>query len=161
MIKNKLIPSAQIADVAASLHRDNKKIVFTNGCFDILHAGHVLYLESAKQLGDILVLGLNSDASVKRLKGETRPIVAQYERSIVIAALEAVDYVVIFDEDTPYQLIKLIQPDVLVKGGDWTVDKIIGSDIVQSYGGDVKSLCYEDGVSSTSIIDKILNLRQV
>ena len=156
MINSKLVPPEQINALAQTLQRENKKIVFTNGCFDILHAGHVLYLESAKRLGDILVIGLNSDASVQRLKGENRPIVAERERSIVLAALEAVDYVIVFKEDTPYELIKQLKPGVLVKGGDWTVDKIVGSDLVLSYGGIVKSLCFEAGISSTNIINRIL-----
>ncbi|HOQ80848.1 MAG TPA: adenylyltransferase/cytidyltransferase family protein, partial [Candidatus Cloacimonadota bacterium] len=109
----------------------NQKVVFTNGCFDIIHAGHVLYLEEAKKCGDILILGLNSDSSVKRLKGNSRPINNQTDRAIVLAGLSSVDYVVIFDQDDPYDLISAIQPDVLVKGGDWKIEQIIGSDIVK------------------------------
>jgi rfaE bifunctional protein nucleotidyltransferase chain/domain len=119
-------------------------LVFTNGCFDILHAGQVLYLEEARRLGDVLVLGLNSDASVRRLKGDSRPINSQSERSIVVAALEAVDFVCIFDEDTPYELIKALQPDVLVKGGDWQVQDIVGSDLVLAAGGEVRSLSFSE-----------------
>jgi len=133
----------------------NKKIVFTNGCFDILHAGHVQYLQAAKALGDVLVVGLNSDASVKRLKGEYRPINNEHDRAIVIAALAAVDYVIIFNEDTPYELIKQIQPDVLVKGGDWAVEDIVGHDIVLAKGGVVKSLLFIEGQSTTSIIQRM------
>lgn len=133
----------------------NKTMVFTNGCFDIIHAGHVQYLEQAKQLGDILVVGLNSDASVKRLKGANRPINNEDDRAIVLAALESVDYVVLFIEDTPYELIKALQPDVLVKGGDWTADKIVGADIVKAKGGTVLSLPFKDGLSSTNIINVI------
>jgi rfaE bifunctional protein nucleotidyltransferase chain/domain len=130
-----------------------KTIVFTNGCFDIIHAGHVQYLEQAKALGDNLIVGLNSDASVKRLKGETRPVNGQQNRAIVLAALSSVDYVIVFDEETPYELIKAIQPDVLVKGGDWTEDRIVGADIVQAKGGKVISLPFVEGQSTTRIIE--------
>jgi len=155
MILTKLIPFYEIASLAAELHATGKKIVFTNGCFDIIHAGHVIYLEEAANLGDCLILGLNSDASVRRLKGNARPIVPQEERSIVAAALEMVDYVCIFEEDTPYELIKLIQPNVLVKGGDWAVDEIVGADLVLAAGGEVRSLNYEAGLSTTYIIERI------
>jgi len=155
MLQNKIIPYSEIAELSQKLHQQGKKIVFTNGCFDILHCGHILYLEKAKTLGDILILGLNSDASVKRLKGNNRPIVPEKERALVVAGLESVDYVCIFEQDTPYELIDLIQPDVLVKGGDWTIDKIVGADIVQKKGGKVLSLNYEQGFSTTNIIERI------
>ena len=155
MLQNKIIPYSEIAELSQKLHQQGKKIVFTNGCFDILHCGHILYLEKAKALGDILILGLNSDASVKRLKGNNRPIVSEKERALVVAGLESVDYVCIFEQDTPYELINLIQPDVLVKGGDWTIDKIVGADIVQKKGGKVLSLNYEQGFSTTNIIERI------
>ncbi len=129
-----------------------KRIVFTNGCFDIIHAGHVQYLEQAKLLGDILIIGLNSDTSVKRLKGNDRPINNEQNRAIVLAGLEAVDYIIIFEEDTPYEMIKVIQPDVLVKGGDWSESNIVGADIVIARGGKVISLPYWKGLSSSSII---------
>ncbi len=131
------------------------KVVFTNGCFDILHAGHVLYLDEAKSLGDILVVGLNSDASVKRLKGPTRPINNQYDRALVLSALKSVDYVLIFDEDTPYRLIQEIVPNVLVKGGDWKPEDIVGADIVLEHGGIVKSLSFMVGQSTTAILQKL------
>ncbi|MCL2065513.1 MAG: D-glycero-beta-D-manno-heptose 1-phosphate adenylyltransferase [Candidatus Cloacimonetes bacterium] len=134
---------------------ENKKIVFTNGCFDILHSGHVLYLEEARNLGDKLILGLNSDNSVKRLKGEDRPINSEQDRAIVLSALSFVDFVIIFEEDTPFELIQKIQPDVLVKGGDWPIEQIIGYDIVLKKGGEVKSLMFKDGISTTKIIKKI------
>ncbi len=156
MILTKLIPFENIAALANGLHNAGKRIVFTNGCFDLLHAGHAIYLEEARNLGDCLILGLNSDTSVKRLKGPNRPIVPQEERSIVTAALEMVDYVCVFEDDTPYELIKLVQPDVLVKGGDWGVDEIVGADLVLAAGGEVKSLRFEAGLSTTSIIEKIL-----
>ncbi len=132
----------------------DKKIVFTNGCFDILHRGHVSYLNEAKSLGDILIVGLNSDASVKRLKGETRPINAELDRKYVLENLRSVDFVQIFEEDTPYELIKSVQPDILVKGGDWTPDQIVGSDIVLNKGGKVLSLLFIDGYSTTKTIEK-------
>lgn len=139
----------------SQLDLKNKKIVFTNGCFDILHAGHVQYLEQAKKLGDILVVGLNSDASVRRLKGENRPINKQEDRALVLAALEFVDYIIIFEEDTPYELIKIVNPDVLVKGGDWKETDIIGADIVQAKGGTVLSLPLRPGLSTSKIIEEI------
>src|SRR6056297_926342 len=134
----------------------NDKIVFTNGCFDILHVGHVRYLNKAKQLGDILVIGLNSDSSVKIIKGEKRPIIPEKERAEMLLALKAVDYVVIFEEETPYSLIKEINPDILVKGGDWDIKDIVGGKIVKKNGGMVKNINYVNGKSTTNIIDKIL-----
>lgn len=135
--------------------RKEKKIVFTNGCFDILHAGHVAYLNEAKQQGNILVVGLNSDSSVKRLKGEARPINNEKDRKFLLENLKAVDAVEIFSEDTPYDLIKLLKPDVLVKGGDWAPEQIVGHDIVHSYGGSVKSLTFKDGYSTTTLIGQV------
>lgn len=132
-----------------------KKIVFTNGCFDLLHIGHVRYLQQAKSLGDLLVVGVNSDESVRRLKGPTRPLQTEQDRAEILAALGAVDFAVIFNEDTPLELIKKIKPNVLVKGGDWKVEQIVGSDFVMSYGGQVKSLQFVDGRSTTNIINKI------
>lgn len=132
----------------------DKKIVFTNGCFDIIHRGHVTYLSDAKAQGECLVVGLNSDASVKRLKGESRPINSELDRKVVLEALRSVDFVEIFEEDTPLNLIKKIGPDVLVKGGDWKVQDIVGSDIVLASGGEVKSLQFVDGQSTTSIIER-------
>lgn len=134
-----------------------KKIVFTNGCFDILHAGHVAYLNEAKAQGDFLIVGLNSDSSVKRLKGEQRPINNEEERKFVLENLKAVDFVEIFEEDTPINLIKSISPQMLVKGGDWEISQIVGSDFVIENGGEVKSLTFVNGFSTTNTIDKILN----
>jgi len=136
----------------------NKKIVFTNGCFDILHQGHVSYLNQARALGDLLIVGLNADESVKRLKGPTRPINHESERKYILENLKAVDWVEIFREDTPLELIKKITPNVLVKGGDWTPDKIIGSDFVLAQGGIVQSLSFISGKSSSNIIEKIRSL---
>ena len=140
------------------LKRAGKTIVFTNGCFDILHVGHVRYLRAAKKLGDVLVLGLNSDASVRGLKGDKRPLVPQEERADVLAALESVDYVTIFDESTPLQLIEYLRPDLLVKGGDWSADAIAGADAVKTWGGRVVVAPLIPGRSTTNVIDKILQV---
>ncbi len=146
----------RVSELKALLDLDkNKKVVFTNGCFDIIHVGHVVYLSEAKSLGDILVVGLNSDSSVKRLKGESRPVNNQRDRATVLSALESVDYVVIFDEDTPYNLINALIPDVLVKGGDWLPDQIVGADIVIKNGGTVRSLRFVQGKSTTNLIEQI------
>lgn len=132
-----------------------KKIVFTNGCFDILHRGHVTYLAEARKLGDLLVIGLNSDASVKRLKGPERPINNENDRRFVISQLKSVDFVEIFTEDTPLNLILTVKPGVLVKGGDWKIEQIVGGKEVQSMGGQVFSLNFVDGYSTTNLIEKI------
>ncbi len=131
-----------------------RKLVFTNGCFDLLHVGHVRYLAEAKCCGDFLVVGVNSDSSVKSLKGPTRPIQNQEDRAEILAALGAVDCVVIFNEETPEKLIELVKPQVLVKGGDWKPQQIVGSRFVQSYGGEVRSLQFVNGKSTTKLIEK-------
>ena len=136
-----------------------KRVVFTNGCFDIIHRGHVGYLNEAKKQGKLLFIGLNSDSSVNRLKGNQRPINNENDRKYILENLKPVDFVEIFEEDTPYNLIHEVRPDVLVKGGDWKVADIVGSDIVQSYEGIVKSLPFFEGHSTTDIITKILNLK--
>ncbi|MBF0241773.1 MAG: D-glycero-beta-D-manno-heptose 1-phosphate adenylyltransferase [Desulfamplus sp.] len=152
----KLIDESEIATII-NLHKlENHKIVFTNGCFDILHAGHVAYLDAASNQGDILVVGLNSDNSVKKIKGERRPIISQTQRAKVLAALECVDYVVIFDEPDPENLIKKIAPDVLVKGADWSEEKIIGSDFVKKLGGKVQRIELVPEISTTTIIERIV-----
>ena len=133
-----LISRTNIRTLSNEIKNKNNKIVFTNGCFDILHAGHVSYLKTAKNYGDILILGLNSDASVRRLKGESRPINSEKDRALIMSALRFVDYVVIFDEDTPYELIKQIIPNVLVKGGDYKPSEVVGKDIVEENGGRVE-----------------------
>ena len=138
------------------LIKANKKLVFTNGCFDILHRGHIEYLNEAKELGDKLIIGVNSDNSVKRLKGESRPLNNELDRAYILDNLKCVDFVMIFDEDTPYNLIDAIKPDLLVKGGDWKPEDIVGSDIVLANGGEVKSLKFVDNYSSTDLINKIL-----
>lgn len=132
-----------------------KRVVFTNGCFDLIHPGHVRYLRAAKKLGDVLVVALNSDASVRRLKGPTRPLVPEQDRGEVMSALEMVDYVTVFDQDTPLEVIQFLQPDVLVKGGDWSPDRIVGADIVRARGGVVRSLKFADGYSTTRLARKI------
>ena len=130
------------------------KVVFTNGCFDVLHRGHAFYLAKARELGDCLVVGLNSDDSVRRLKGETRPINCEADRAMVLASLEAVSYIIVFEEDTPFELIKTVMPDVLVKGGDYTIDNIVGADVVTRNGGTVLTIPFVEGYSSTKIISK-------
>lgn len=134
---------------------EGKRIVFTNGCFDILHRGHVTYLAEARKLGDILVVGVNSDASVKRLKGPERPINNEKDRAYVLSQLKSVDFTEIFTEDTPLNLILKVKPKILVKGGDWKIDQIVGAKEVIANGGDVFSLNFVDGYSTTSIIQKI------
>ena len=130
--------------------------MFTNGCFDLIHPGHVRYLRAARRLGDILVVGLNSDASVRRLdKGPDRPLVPEADRAEVMGGLEMVDYVSIFDEDTPYELIRAVAPDVLVKGGDWSVDRIVGADLVRARGGMVRSIPFAVGYSTTRLLQRI------
>jgi D-beta-D-heptose 7-phosphate kinase/D-beta-D-heptose 1-phosphate adenosyltransferase len=143
--------------VRQGLKGKNRKVVFTNGCFDIIHRGHVEYLYEAKSLGDYLVVGLNSDDSVRRLKGETRPLQNQGDRAYVLDSLKCVDAVIIFGEDTPYELIKSVLPDFLVKGGDWKEADIVGSDIVTGNGGKVISLKFVDSYSTTNLINKIKN----
>lgn len=138
----------------APLRSQGKKIVFTNGVFDLLHVGHVRYLQEARALGDALVIGVNADASVKRLKGPTRPVQNESDRAEILAALGAVDFTVIFSEDTPANLIEKVRPDILVKGGDWKIEQIVGAPFVQSYGGKVMSLQFVDGKSTTKIIEK-------
>ena len=142
-------------DAIKSDKKSNKKIVFTNGCFDILHVGHIRYLSEAKSLGDILVVGINSDESVKNLKGPSRPINSLSDRSLLLSELVCVDYVVSFKEQTPLKLIKMIMPDILVKGGDYTLDNVVGSKEVIDTGGKVELLKFHDGYSSTNYIDKI------
>lgn len=138
------------------LGREGRRVVFTNGCFDLLHPGHVRYLAQARALGDALIVALNSDASVHQLKGAARPILKEQERAEVMAALACVDYVTIFDEETPRQLIAALLPDVLVKGGDWSLETIVGREEVEAAGGIVVSLSYIEGVSTTEIIERIL-----
>jgi len=148
----------ELKKIISRLKSQGKRIVFTNGCFDILHYGHVKYLEKAKGLGDCLVVAVNSDASVKRLKGSHRPIVSQYDRMRIIAGLESVDYVVLFKEDTPLKIIKILKPDILVKGSDWNKKSIVGGDFVSSYGGRVVTIQLTKGRSTTNLIRKIARI---
>jgi len=150
----RVLNDSNLSSQVEAYKKENKKIVFTNGCFDLLHIGHVTYLEEAKKLGDVLIVGINTDASVRVLKGPTRPIQNENDRSAILAALKAVDHTILFSEDTPLNLIKKIRPDVLVKGGDWKIEQIVGSDFVMSYGGQVKSLNFVNGKSTTAIIEK-------
>ena len=142
-------------EILETAKKDGKKVVFTNGCFDILHRGHVTYLNEAKRQGDILVVGVNSDASVKKLKGESRPINSEYDRAFVLDGLKAVDYTVIFGEDTPEDLIACLKPSVHVKGGDYKKEDLPETKIVESYGGKVVILNFVEGKSTTNIIEKI------
>ena len=147
-----------IIDAIKSEQRKGKKIVFTNGCFDILHRGHVTYLNQARDLGDLLIVGINSDESVKRLKGPERPVNMLEDRAYVLSALKSVDYVIPFEEDTPLNLINLIMPDILVKGGDYTIDRIIGAQEVLANGGKVEIIPFVPGKSTSAIIDTIKTL---
>ncbi len=144
--------------IVSELRSKGKRIVFTNGCFDIIHLGHIRYLNEAKRLGDFLIVAINSDSSVKKIKGEKRPIIDEKARAEIISALEFVDMVIIFSEETPYRLIKEIQADILVKGGDWKEEEIVGADIVKERGGRVLTIPYVSGYSTTSIIEKIIHL---
>ena len=154
-LREKIKGREELAKIIEGLKREGKKIVFTNGCFDLLHAGHVTYLEEAKGLGDVLVVGVNSDSSVRRIKGSGRPIVPLEQRMAVLAALEAVDYVVPFEEDTPYELIALLRPHTLVKGGDWRAEEVVGRELVE----EVRIIPYLEGVSTSGIIERILRLK--
>ena len=156
MIKKKFFSVNGLAKKAADFKKQGKIVVFTNGCFDLLHVGHARYLEAAKKLGDVLIVALNSDNSVKSLKGKKRPIISEKERSEVIAALESVDYVTIFKDLTPLNVIKKIKPDVLVKGADWENGNIVGSDFVIARGGKVKRAKFTPGCSTTELIKKIV-----
>jgi len=142
----------EIKSIRIRLKQENKKVVFTNGCFDLIHAGHVDYLIKAKEMGDAMILALNTDDSIRRIKGEKRPILKQDERAFIVGNLKPVDYVTFFDEDTPQQIIKDIVPDVLVKGADWAIEKIVGRDIVESNGGEVKTIKFVNDQSTSNII---------
>jgi D-beta-D-heptose 7-phosphate kinase/D-beta-D-heptose 1-phosphate adenosyltransferase len=155
----RVLSREQAVALVATLRAEKKTVVFTNGVFDLLHPGHVRYLEVARSLGDALILGLNGDASVRRNKGPARPITPERERAEVLTALSAVDAVVIFDEDTPAEIVKALQPDVLVKGGDWPADQIVGRDTVEARGGRVVLVPVEHGHSTTSIVERVRRLR--
>jgi D-beta-D-heptose 7-phosphate kinase/D-beta-D-heptose 1-phosphate adenosyltransferase len=147
----------EIIKVRTQLKSENKKVVFTNGCFDLIHSGHVDYLIKSKQLGDVLIVGLNTDESVRRIKGEKRPILKQDERAFIISNLKPVDYVTFFDEDTPAEIIAALIPDILVKGADWSLDKIVGREIVEANGGEVKTIEFVNEQSTSKIIQTILS----
>jgi rfaE bifunctional protein nucleotidyltransferase chain/domain len=155
-MSEKVMTGRQLAPLLKAARTQKKRIVFTNGCFDLIHVGHTRYLQAAKQLGDLLVVGVNSDASVRSLnKAHDRPIVNEAQRAEVLAALGCVDYVVIFTEPDPLDLITALQPDVLVKGGDWAIDKIVGRDVVEQRGGVVKTIPLVPGMSTTSLMQRI------
>ncbi len=156
----KIKPLAILSEIITAEKNKGRNVVFTNGCFDLLHVGHVKYLQAARNLGDLLVLGLNSDDSIRRLKGPSRPLIGEDERAHILAALDCVSYVVVFDEDTPLELISELKPDVLVKGGDYTPEGVVGRDLVESYGGRVELINFVDGKSTTNIINKVLESYQ-
>lgn len=153
--ENKIVSRSKLPQRIATLRNQGERLVFTNGCFDLLHAGHVRYLQAARALGNALVLGLNSDASVQRLKGPTRPLVPEGDRALVLSALEAVSLVVVFGEDTPDALIREVMPDVLVKGGDYKVEEIVGHDTVTQSGGRVEIIPFVEGRSTTKLVNLI------
>jgi rfaE bifunctional protein nucleotidyltransferase chain/domain len=150
-----LVTLPKLLSLRAQWRFFRRNVVFTNGCFDILHRGHIDYLEKAKSLGDVLVVGLNDDASVTRLKGPQRPIVGQEDRARILVALKCVDYVCMFSEDTPFELISSVVPDTLVKGADWPIDKVVGKDVVEAAGGSVRTIEFVPNRSTSGIIEKI------
>ena len=152
-LKDKIKNLGELLEIVDVHRKEGKKIVFTNGCYDLIHIGHVRCFREGKKLGDFLIVAINSDRSVRSIKGPTRPVTPQDERAEILSALESVDYVTIFDQDDPLQIITSIKPDILVKGGDWNLDTIVGRDVVESYGGKVFALPLVPGVSTTQIID--------
>ena len=156
-IKNKIVTLSQLQERLAAMRKSNPRpvVVFTNGCFDLVHRGHVDYLSRARDLGDVLVVGLNSDASVRRLKGDGRPVSNQESRSEVMAAFAFVDFVVLFDEDTPIKLIEAVLPDILVKGGDYSHDTVVGADFVEQHGGRLELLSLVPGESTTRLVERM------
>lgn len=157
MTESKILNREEAKKQVEQWQAEGKKIVFTNGCFDIVHLGHIDYLEKAQALGDKLVLGLNTDASVQRLKGETRPVVNEYARARMMSAMSFIDAVTLFDEETPKELIETLCPNILVKGDDYTVENIVGADFVMAHGGEVKTISLVKGYSTSAIIQKIKN----
>lgn len=155
---DKILDRITLKDKLDELRAQGKKIAFTNGCFDILHVGHVRYLREAKKTADILVLALNSDSSVRAIKGEKRPVVGELERAEIIAALEFIDFVTIFPEPTPLELINLLKPDVLIKGGDWPEEKVVGREEIRTWGGRIAIIPEIKGKSTTNIVEKIKSL---
>jgi len=159
-MRDKIKAQKELVEKLHQHRASGKRIVFTNGCFDLVHVGHVRYLEEAKSLGEILVVALNSDRSATQLKGPSRPINTQQERAEVLAALACVDYVTIFDEPDPHRIISVLKPNVLVKGGDWTRETTVGRDIVEGAGGKVVVIPYVEGISTTGLIDRIVTRSQ-
>ena len=155
--EKKILDRKTLSSLLAVWSFQQKKVVFTNGCFDIIHLGHIDYLSKTKDLGDVLIIGLNTDLSVQRLKGESRPVVNEHARAMLLASLHFVDAVVLFDEDTPYELIKTIQPNILVKGSDYKEEDIVGYDIVRSNGGSIKTIDFLEGYSTSLILEKLKN----
>ncbi|MBN2175985.1 MAG: D-glycero-beta-D-manno-heptose 1-phosphate adenylyltransferase [Bacteroidales bacterium] len=155
IIESRVLEISKLKNLLAVWRFKSQKIVFTNGCFDILHLGHIDYLSKAKDLGDILIIGVNSDNSIRRIKGTNRPITDEMSRATILAALHFVDAVVMFEEDTPYNLIEIIKPDILVKGGDYKPEEIVGADIVVKNDGKIEVIPFLEGYSTSKIIDKI------
>jgi len=155
ILKAKIIDLNKLDSFLAYLRFKNQKIVFTNGCFDIIHRGHIEYLAQAASYGDVLIIGLNTDSSVQRIKGINRPVQDEYARAITLASMQFVNAVILFDEETPYNLIKKVQPDILIKGSDYKAEDIVGYDIVKAKGGEVITIDFIDGYSTTSIINKL------
>ena len=153
---DKILERATLKEIIDKLRRDGKKIAFTNGCFDILHVGHVRYLKEARKTADVLILALNSDSSVRKLKGDKRPLVCEDERAEVLAGLECVDFITIFSEMTPLELICYLKPDILIKGGDWPEDQVVGRNEIKQWGGCVQLIPEVLGKSTTNIVDKII-----
>jgi D-glycero-beta-D-manno-heptose 1-phosphate adenylyltransferase len=155
-IRSKNINGIELDRILARLKFKGQKIVFTNGCFDILHRGHVEYLAKAASLGDVLIVGMNTDESIKRLKGPGRPVQDQESRTMILSSFEFVNYIVIFNEDTPTELIKHIRPDILAKGNEYKIEEVVGHDIVQAYGGEVKTIEMTEGYSTSNLINKVI-----
>jgi D-beta-D-heptose 7-phosphate kinase/D-beta-D-heptose 1-phosphate adenosyltransferase len=154
-MSQKITSLEELSEQLAWDREKGKKVVFTNGCFDLLHVGHIRYLQQARRMGDLLVVAINTDDSVRRLKGPSRPVQPEMDRAEILAGLECVDYVVSFDEDTPFALIEHLTPDVLVKGADWVVEQIVGREVVEESGGRVATISYVEGVSTSALIERI------
>jgi rfaE bifunctional protein nucleotidyltransferase chain/domain len=155
--QEKIVARDRLVAIVRELKAAGKKVVFTNGCFELLHVGHTRYLREARALGDVLVVGVNSDASVRAIKGPRRPLQPEGDRAEILASLECVDYVTLFDEETPAELIAAVVPDVLVKGGDWPLDQIVGGDTVEAAGGTVTTIPLIEGRSTSELLDRILS----
>ncbi len=161
MRRQKIYPAQELKSLLHQLRRQGQRLVFTNGCFDLLHPGHLHTLYTAKAQGDVLVVGINADSSARKLKGQGRPILAEEQRATVLSALEMVDFVTAFAEETPLALIRLLEPDVLVKGGDWAPEAVVGKEVVEKRGGKVVVVPYQGGFSTTTLIERIRASRQM